>query len=921
MSVSYVTPGNSPTASELNALTAELDTALRVLFADKSWYVYLGMAGNVPEGTKFYIGDDSQWVIIPALFGGSVVPYDHSTFTSAAAAFTVDTFEATNETAAVTQADPWPLAGSLEAHTIDDSGTTYFYRQDRDGAGDYGSVERYKKLAVAEILIEALGSSTMTWSSDYDRYHFLRFHNLDNQELTITLPGGSTVVVPKFGVRAVRRTYPAANSWDSTYVYLWKAVSGDSLCWDSEPANNVGSMMAFHRWIDSVSPANDAGAANGRGTAWTAHGLHLDPTVVYDGSSYLETAIAGTTELAKYEHHLGELCVWQNASDPAPTHATVSPTWTSLLAGTGGIKLTAATGSVPHVLTISADTGAVTPVDVFGKGSTITPRLPKTASFTIACSAVGIGVDGGIGETLIPGVETYLIEDTESYFTDFGATQVDVDYDYDYYLCGGPVGLTTARFTSPITASHWSTLTDHATLATTSTDEKLTTPTVTWKSDGWRLVACATQEVPPDWFTYPGTNLPETQLCAIDQTDGFSFPCGNDVLGRDSWDITIRQQGRVMSDYVGSTAGSTVTHTGHPDVTGHEPLTGGIEWRESRQANYDVATNRTESIGLTQASTKTLPVFVGDDSAEFLARSHEDAAWYAAHRTDLLAGSIPFEAEQECVRLLILALHYNHIAQRLNSIFSIDPFTYDDVVYYGELGDGTWPHATWPPDFQAAVLSTGSRADSLGITVNTMTVNSTSGYYVTQTDCKTWAAAAGFRYWIERFVAMYDYTAAFLHFTDSDDTFPYRSQGSLAGIVWSVRPVDDDTTRGPLARGPAMAFTPGESQGAMLELERVVDNGPNPPTGWTLDDASWVMAAGYATVHYDNASLVKADLDDNWEPFSFSTPPTAPPKLWPLTDLPQFTAPQDVGDLYSITADVRDAFQLMIIPRFLFLRS
>jgi len=89
VSVSYVTPGNSPTVSELNALTAELDTALRVLFADKSWYVYLGMAGNVPEGTKFYIGDDSQWVIIPALFGGSVTAYDHSTFTAAAAAFTV----------------------------------------------------------------------------------------------------------------------------------------------------------------------------------------------------------------------------------------------------------------------------------------------------------------------------------------------------------------------------------------------------------------------------------------------------------------------------------------------------------------------------------------------------------------------------------------------------------------------------------------------------------------------------------------------------------------------------------------------------------------------------------------------------------------------------------------------------------------
>lgn len=924
MSVSYVSAGTSPQASELNALTAELDSALRVLFADKSWYVYLGLAGNVPEGTKFYFGDDSQWKIIPALFGGSVIPYDHSTFTAAAAGFTVDSFDGANETAIVTQSDPWPLLGSLETHTIVDSGTTYFYRQDRDGAGDYNAVERYKKLAVAEILIEANGSSTFAWDAAWTRYHFLRFHNLDNQELTITFPGGSSVVVPKFGVRAVRRTYPAVNSWDTTYRYLWAARSGDSLCWDSEPANNVGSLMAYHRWLDSVSPANPAGTVNGRAFTLTAKGFHLDPTVVYDGSAYLDTAISGTEQLAKYEHHMGELCIYQDAAAPNPQHLGGNAIWGGLLAGYNGIKLTASTGSVPHVLTIAADTGATTPVDVFGKGSTITPRQPKTCPFTITCNAPGVGVVTAVGDTRVPGVETYLLTDTHTYYTDFGATAHDITGTWDYYVTEGPVGLSSARFTSPSTASHWSTLNDHAALASNSTDEQLTAPTITWKSDGWRLVACSSQVIAPTLFTWPGGTYPATQLATISASTGYTVKCGNDVLGRNSWDITIRQQGRVMSDYVGTTAGSTVTHTGHPDVTGHEPLAGGIEWSENRQANYAVVTKRTESIGITKAATKTLPVFIGNDSAEFLGRSHDVEAWYAAHRADLLSGTIPFEAQQECVRLLILAVHYNHVAQRLNSIHAIDPFTYDEVVYYGELTQGSWPHGDiYPQDYQTFTLSSGSIAAGLGITVNTMTVNGTSGYYIKQSDCKTWAEAAGFRYWMQRLCALYDYTAAFLSYTDADNTFAYRALGSLSSAVFTVVPVDDDTTRGPLTYGPDFTDPAHQlnNQGAMVELESVVSNGPTPPTGWTLDSSSWVALAGFATIHYDNASLIKVDLDDEWEPFSFSTPPAAPPMLAPLADLPQYITPQDVADFWGITADAKDAYQLMIIPRFLFKRT
>ncbi len=928
--ISYISAGSAITASQLNALTAELDDALRVLFADKSWYVYRGMAGGVPEGTKFYFGDDSQWKIIPSLFGGSVTAYDHSTFTTAVAGFTIDTMEASNETAVVTYAGTWPLLGSLEAHSVVDAGTTYFYRQDTTGSGDYGEVERFKKLAVAEILIEANGSASFTWGSSYNKYHFLRFHNLDNQELTVTLPGGSTVVVPAFGVRAVRRTYPGANSWDTTYRYLWKAVSGDSLCWDSMPANNVGSMMCFHRWLDALSPAMAAGTVNGRDRAWTSKGFHLDPTEVYDGSAYLPQEISGSVELAKFEKHLGELCVWQNASDPTPTHASVTPTWATLAAGTGGIKLTAATGSVPHVLTIAADTGAVTPVDVFGLASTITPRKPMLLPFNVSLGATIVGDVVATDDKRIPGVSEYTLSATFTFYTDFGATANDVDHDVTWNQFGITAygGSTSAEWNSPATASHWSTLSAHAAIVSTAgANEQATAPTITWKSDGWRLVACAQAEYPIALGVWPMSIslYPETQLATIDATDGFVLRCGNDILARDSWDITIRQQGRVMSDYVGTTAGSTVTHTGHPDIIGEDPLKGGVEWRENRGETYAVVTNRTESITITQAGTKTLPVFVGNDSAEFVGRSHSDPAWYAAHRADLIAGTVPFQAQQEVVRLHILALHYNHIAQRLNAIYAIDPFTYDEVVYYGDLAEGSWPFAVVPPDYQVNTIATGSIADDLAMTVNSLTINGTTGYWVSQTDCQTWAAAAGFRYHSQRIFGLCDHfsgseSVITSYMTEADNTYPYRYRPSLAGVVYGVVAVDDGSTRGPKSYGPVVPF-PVLTEGAMLELESKVTNGPTPPTGWTLDAASWVFTYAHSTLHYDNSPLSLANLIDDWEPFSVT--PAAPigPALWPLTDLPQYIAPQDIADLYGETAGALEAYKLMIIPRFLFLRS
>jgi hypothetical protein len=189
MTVSYVSAGAAIRATQLNALTAELDAAMRCLFADKSPYVY-ATGRTLPLGDRFCFGTSASWRIIAQLFPLATT-YSHTAFETAAAGFTVDTYQSATETADTTQSDPWPLNGSLEAHKTVDGGTTYFWRQDKDGAGDYGACESYRRYAVAEILIEALGSTSWTWDAKFNRYHFLRFHNLDLTTLTITLPDAS----------------------------------------------------------------------------------------------------------------------------------------------------------------------------------------------------------------------------------------------------------------------------------------------------------------------------------------------------------------------------------------------------------------------------------------------------------------------------------------------------------------------------------------------------------------------------------------------------------------------------------------------------------------------------------------------------------------------------------------------------------
>lgn len=885
MSVSYVARNSSPTAAQLDALVAELDAILTCLYAGKTPLLY--ESGFIATPNEFFFGDDAAWKIIP-LVRASATLYDHTTFNDEADALTVDNYDSALELANVELDGAWPLDGSLEAHKVDFSGTTYFYNQ-KFTSGKQGSRERYLRLDVADIVLEAVTGAALTWDSEFDRYHCLRFHNLDPNSVTVTLPGSVDVVIPAFGIKSVRRSYPADNTWDQSYNYLWKPESGDLLFWDGVPGNPVGSVKELHRIIDAITSQDEEGRCV------------VKPSVLYDGSAYLDQALDDAEPLYKYKFHVGPMVVVQSASGAVPSPTLVTPTWSSIVAGTGGIKLNTTT------FTLQADTGASTPVDVSGIGSTLAPVIPVTLPHTI---------DFTMGYVACLGAEEVTTTRSGTYYDGYSTPPGSV-----------PINPTTVETDITYATQHtasWQidtgtnpqdyTLADAKLFEDAAATELTTKPSISLASDGWRLMAYGTLDWPADIGILPNTlagwDVGETSL---------TFYFGQDLLARsglateDLFQITHRNYGRKYSAYAGYESGGTTYYEGHPDLTGHYGLAGGIHYTQSRVEPTASGIDRTESPECsTTVPTLTTQVTTANDTGERIAANYTDATWWHDNRTDLLAGVITPDDEQTLIRFPILALHYNHVAQRLNSIHWIVPFTIDSVVYYGfgedGLNDRTWPIAHVPSNWECGVLATGSRADELGLTIS----GSGTESHLTFSTVATWADSLGLRYFRRRIRTILDSSGDYTRDdteTRRGDTDVFEISGFCEDYYGAIVP-QNSNYQGALGAVACLAA-----------YENVEEFGVALPSGWEfpLDDI-------FLTVPTANVAYIDDPHDEGdagQEELEVVSAVVADPTIWPIAEMPSVLTPQAVADIYTGlgTIDDRCAWRVLLGNRFLIVRQ
>lgn len=892
MSVAYVRAGTSPTAAQLRALASETDAIMRCVFADKTPLIYYPRALFYQWGRMVAFGTAASWKIIPILqsliSGVPTAAYNHATFTATAAGLTISSIEATLELAYVVQ-DPWPLDGSLEAHKIAISGIDHYYCQ-KLASGLTGYRERYRRMEVLDVLLESLGGS-LTWDSKWDKYHFIRFHNLDPSQNVVTLPGGDTVTLPAFGIRSVRRTYPAANTWDQTYRYLWNPIKGDSLIWSygSTYQNNVASMLYYHAALDSLG-------FNGISFPLEPSTIWFKPSVVWDGSSLLPQAISGATKLIKYRHHVGRIISWTSASGTPVPH-DFSPTWDDLEAGTNGIKLDIA------ALTISADSGASTPVDAVGIGSTLLPVWPTTLPYDL-----NFGAGSGF---LCYGVHSpgSLSFDAHYHTADppTDANKVTVTSTQTYYEF---TGISTGSF--DLTAD----LDTNGTMASDDPGgELLPIPAVTWSSDGCRLVGSGTQSIPASYGLVPSSDF--LPYCDV-TVDGFVQHFGDNAFNDRVIQYTSRRRGRKLSPYVGDTdLFDNVTYLGHPDMPGELGLAEGIDWNESRAANTDSAFYRDDST-YHEVTTYTGNVSALSDPIDTIDANATDAAWYSTNRTRLLAQQTVVGERQQLVRLPILAQHYNQIAQRINGVMHLRPLTIDDVIYYGganptltEFGlkDGTPARVTWPADYYCEVLAAGSRADSLGITVQFF-----GGYYIKASDVAAYAASLGLRFFKREFSGLRKNISGTIYRT-RNTADSYRVQRGHS--VWIGRCVEDGD--GHYQPPPVVLSFEYEE---LVEIEHTQANGPTLPTGWQLAGDDMVMVAPRKMVNWSVDPHTQPVATQYLEPMDVYGPVTGNPMLIPAGDLDgQIVDQADIVALMGSTGDTRAPLELTLVNRWFIRRA
>jgi hypothetical protein len=725
MALGYVPVGGPPRAAQLNGLTAELDSILKLLFSGKSPLIYWpAWETSGLFGKPFYFGDDTAWPILDIIAPSATV-YDHSTYTTFAAGLSVDDQDDAKHLAYSDSNDPWTLDDSLEAHTTQiDPGTgleTYWWARRQPITGILTARERYRRLDVAEIIIEGWDhSSDFDWEAEWDKYHFLRFHNLDPEPLTVNLPGSVELTIPAFGIQAVRRTYPRADEWSTTYLYMWEAISGDQLIIDGVRENNVASLLCFHQWLGEIA----------LGTSPVA-GVYEDPRTVWDGRNMLPRTLATDCRIGELLYHLGNVLSFDDADTTGTAARDTIADWATLelAAGVAGVTATAS----GNTLTISAATGMTAPVDAMGVTSNILPASPTTLPVV---NTDGIALDGDAATGIKTSVEGLSAQYTDQ--TDPGDPPIDVEEDV-------AKGVRSAfLFDSALTV--WgSDLDDAGSLdddGGTGT-EVVTIPSVSWSSDGWRIVGHGSSTLP----TFAGYAVTQTELRRGTFTSTtVALPFGGNVIdGRDDFadPLFSSKFTREISDYVGATdIFDQVFYYGHPDAGDAEGLDAGIDWEPSRQINTASEFKRDEAPANQQA-TRNLPVYVLTDTGDRVLANYETAGWYLANRAD--AQSLQVEDEQKLVRVKVMAAHFNRVSQRLQSITHIYPFTADDVLWYGDIEDGTWPWAEpqKPTGFHRTVLSSGSRVDALGITVSSVTYDSTTGYYVTQSNWAAWAAGVG----------------------------------------------------------------------------------------------------------------------------------------------------------------------------------
>lgn len=201
--------------------------------------------------------------------------------------------------------------GETENFWIDE---TYSMIGDTDGEFAFPAhLQRIRQFEQAEIIFEGK-SGEVDFPAKWNKYLFLRFHNINSGDLTIsfrTAAGGIVhiLTVPAYGSRCVRRTSPEGAYTDG-YNHFQKFLAGDPRFYQHSTPNNVANPSILIPFVNRLLAGRSFTDSGGTVRRLCVPMALLDPHVRAPLPSGYGSLFAGATDgslLGDNLHHKGTL--------------------------------------------------------------------------------------------------------------------------------------------------------------------------------------------------------------------------------------------------------------------------------------------------------------------------------------------------------------------------------------------------------------------------------------------------------------------------------------------------------------------------------------------------------------------------------------------------------------------------------------
>lgn len=717
MPITALAEGTPLTVAQANEVFTAVDEILGVVFNYQSPLLYLSYSagGGLWEasglaGLLVVLGDQGSRKILSA-----VASHDQAAIDSAAAAATLGAQDDSLKQVTLDLASG-ALSKSLVIQkrtvTVGAGTEDYFGRVEFAGAAAHH--EKVHELAAVDVVFEGHSDRTFEWPTAWDKVRCVRFHNLDSDStpLVITFEEtAETLTLNRWECVTMRRVDNGSGpTWQNDGFLLWQMRDEDLIrlgnsfpwndrvgaganvwesIWCADGGNNVASWASVFRVLDYFAAAGmpvEIAENDGVSDVFEPKtGIAFDLSDITRNAGHLRPFPDPTdtaTPIYKLAWHGGKFIAMSKDGAGAYTQATATASIDDLLAGSAALNVRLyvdAGGNSAHLKVI--DGTDVELIDLIPVGSNIGA---SGHPFTVPDDGTGYNVPPAAPVTWV-GINRLIEFTTSETVVGIGGnattdyTELRVENSGDPWG-SGPFELTIGD------VQGWAFPTggknnDHGTFYSNS---------VKW--DGRRLAVNALLRLDPVDGAFPYGPAALTLAQAPSAIASFGYVEWYQAADVQGWPVSGGPW--LTPNYVRRSMPPVdpAMPLAHPNAAQYlgTPTGGDYEMRDSRLFRRSKGIKRQLPInditggGLAATSADlTGAYFYAADSTQEIVEKISTAGWWSTNRATAISGAAIGAEVRPVLAPVLRARHFNVLAQRINAVLSVTPFSFFDAQFYG----------------------------------------------------------------------------------------------------------------------------------------------------------------------------------------------------------------------------------------------